>query len=121
MQDWLITESPSRSILVVLDGDEIVGFAHTGPSGDKDLKGAGELYAMYLDPARYREGRGSELMKSVFEELRAAGFSRASLWVMTENAPARGFYEKHGWEADGKATDMCLGIEIPAVRYRTTL
>ncbi|MDH3606696.1 MAG: GNAT family N-acetyltransferase, partial [Acidimicrobiia bacterium] len=50
-QDWLGTDSSQRSVLVALHDDEVVGFAHTGPSGDKDLKGAGELYAMYLDPS----------------------------------------------------------------------
>lgn len=120
-EDWLSTDSAQRSVLVVVDGDQVVGFAHAGPSGDKDLKGVGELYSMYLDPAQYRKGRGSELMKAVFEELRAAGFSRASLWVMTDNAAARAFYEKHGWGADGKASEMCLGIDIPAVRYQVAL
>jgi GNAT superfamily N-acetyltransferase len=122
-QDWLSTESPQRSVLVVVDADEIVGFAHIGPSGDKDLKAreVGELYAMYLDPTRYRQGWGSELMTAVFDQLRAGGFTGASLWVMTGNAAARAFYENAGWEADGAETDHCLGITVPAVRYRRAL
>ena len=122
-QDWLSTESPQRSVLVVANGDELVGFAHLGPSGDKDLKPkeVGELYSMYLDPTRYRQGWGSELMTAVFDKLRAGGFTGASLWVMTANTAAQAFYENAGWEADGAETDHCLGIKIPAVRYRTTL
>jgi GNAT superfamily N-acetyltransferase len=122
-QDWLSTESPQRSVLVAVDADQIVGFAHLGPSGDKDLrpKEVGELYAMYLDPAHYRQGRGSELMTAVFDELRTGGFVGASLWVMTDNTAAQAFYEKAGWEADGAQTDHCLGITIPAVRYRRAL
>jgi len=122
-QDWLSTESPQRSVLVAIDGDKVVGFTHTGPSGDKDLKPreVGELYAMYLDPAHYRQGWGSALMAAVFADLRASGFSEASLWVMTDNAQARAFYEQAGWEADGAETDHCLGITIPAVRYRASL
>jgi ribosomal protein S18 acetylase RimI-like enzyme len=122
-QDWLSTESPQRSVLVVADGDDIVGFAHLGPAGDKDLKPneVGELYSMYLDPARYRQGWGSELMTAVFDEFRAGGFAGASLWVMTANTAARTFYEQAGWAADGAETDHCLGITIPAVRYRRAL
>jgi len=121
--DWLSTGSPQRTVLVVVDGEDIVGFAHLGPSGDKDLesKVVGELYSMYLDPARYRQGWGSELMAAAFDALRAAGFAEGSLWVMTENASARAFYENAGWEADGAKTDHCLGITIPAVRYRSAL
>ncbi|NNC92792.1 MAG: GNAT family N-acetyltransferase [Acidimicrobiia bacterium] len=122
-QDWLSIESPRRSVLVVADGDDIVGFAHLGPSGDKDLKPneVGELYSMYLDPARYRRGWGGELMTAVFEELRAGSFTAASLWVMTANTAAQAFYEQAGWEADGAESDHCLGITIPAVRFRASL
>ncbi len=122
-QDWLSTENPQRSVLVAADGDEVVGFAHTGPPGDKDLesKGVGELYAMYLDPARYRQGWGTILMDAVFDDLRASGFTEASLWVMTGNGAARAFYQQAGWEADGSHSDVCLGITIPAMRYRTAL
>jgi ribosomal protein S18 acetylase RimI-like enzyme len=122
-QDWLSTESPQRSVLVVADGDDIVGFAHLGPTGDKDLqpKQVGELYSMYLDPQRYRQGWGSELMSAAFDAMRAAGFTDGSLWVMRANTAARAFYEQAGWEADGAETDHCLGITIPAVRYRRAL
>lgn len=121
--DWLSTDSPHRTVLAVVDGEDIVGFAHLGPSGDKDLKPGvvGELYSMYLDPARYRQGWGSELMTAVFDALRTAGFAEGSLWVMTANTAARAFYENAGWEADGAETDHCLGITIPAVRYRRAL
>lgn len=120
-QDWLGTDSSQRTVLVVVDGDDVVGFAHLGPSGDKGLENVGELYSMYLDPDRYRQGWGTELMAAVFDELRAGGFAGASLWVMTANTAAQAFYERAGWEADGAATDHCLGIAIPAVRYRRAL
>ena len=76
---------------------------------------------MYLDPDHYRQGVGSELMDAAFQELRRRGADAAYLWVMTDNAPARAFYERHGWEPDGKASDLCLGITIPSMRYRVVL
>lgn len=121
--DWLQIDSGKRQILVSVDDPDVVGFAHLGPSGDKDLTPSrvGELYAMYLDPARYRQGFGSELMEATFTHLRESGFEEGSLWVMTDNAAARSFYERHGWYADGTESDMCLGITIPSVRYRVKL
>lgn len=119
--DLLAAQDDDRRVLVIVQDEAVVGFAHAGPAGDDDIKGFGELYAMYLDPGYYRKGLGSELMAAVFEEMRSAGYEDAALWVMTDNDAARSFYEKHGWSADGKATDICLGIDIPAVRYRTTL
>jgi len=122
-QDWLSIDSERRAVLVVVDDDQVVGFAHLGPSGDKDLKASqvGELYAMYLDPAYYRQGWGSQLMDAAFEDLRASGFVEGSLWVMTDNTAARSFYERHSWQPDGKTADHCVGIAIPAVRYRIAL
>ncbi len=122
-EDWLSTESPRRAVLVAADGDEVVGFAHTGPSSDRDLDPdrVGELYAMYLDPNHFRRGWGSQLMAAVFETLRDGGFSESALWVMTDNLVARAFYKGAGWEADGTTADQCLGITIPAVRYRAIL
>lgn len=122
-RDWLSVDSERRAVLVGVDGDEVVGFAHVGPSGDKDLKASevGELYAMYLDPAHYRQGRGSELMEAAFDEMRGADFGEGALWVMTANTAARSFYERHGWQPDGKTADHCVGIAIPAVRYRRAL
>ena len=123
-RDWLSTKSAGRLVLVAASADDTVaGFAHVGPAGDKDLdaRSTAELYAMYLDPAYYRQGFGSELMGAVFEELRRRGLARACLWVMAENVAARAFYERHGWEPDGKTSDLCLGITIPSVRYRVAL
>ena len=119
-QDWLGVASERRKVLVGVDGDRVVGFAHVGPSGDKDLKASqvGELYAMYLDPGHYRQGWGSQLMDAVFAEMRDSGFVEGALWVMTANDAARSFYEGHGWQPDGKTADHCVGIAIPAVRYR---
>lgn len=121
--DWMQVDSHRRRILVAVDDHDVVGFAHLGPSGDKDLKPSqvGELYAMYLDPARFRQGFGTKLMEASIAEFRASGFGEGSLWVMTENKAARSFYERHGWYPDGKESDLCLGITIPSVRYRLTL
>jgi GNAT superfamily N-acetyltransferase len=122
-QDWLGIVSEHRKVLVGVDDEVIVGFAHVGPSGDKDLKASqvGELYAMYLDPAYYRQGWGSQLMDAVFAEMRESGFAEGALWVMTANDAGRSFYSSHGWEPDGRTADHCVGIEIPAVRYRAAL
>ena len=123
-RDWLATESDGRLVMVAASADDgVVGFAHVGPAGDRDLdrRSTVELYAMYLDPAYYRRGFGSELMSAVFEEVRGRGKAEVCLWVMTDNAAARAFYEQHGWAPDGTTSDLCLGITIPSMRYRVEL
>ena len=39
------------------------------------------------------------------ERLRAAGFTRAHLWVLEGNDRAASFYERHGWREDGAFQD----------------
>ena len=51
-----------------------------------------------------------------------AGFARASLWVLTENADARGFYESRGWRWDGTEHEWAYeGGSSMEVRYVTDL
>ena len=41
--------------------------------------------------------------------MRSAGFRRATLWVIEENAEARRFYEAAGWRPDGLAKRGPMG------------
>lgn len=120
-EDWLSGESDRRRVLVAERGGELVGFVHAGPAGDRDLPQAAEIYAIYVDPAHWEEGWGSQLMAAIQSDLEAGGFSEAALWVMTENKQGRGFYEHLGWEGDGSEKDQCMGLPVPAVRYRVAL
>jgi GNAT superfamily N-acetyltransferase len=78
-----------------------LGFVTFGGSRDEDAKDLGEVYALYVDPERYRGGVGRVLMAEARRRLADAGFNEAILWVLQGNDRARRFYEGEGWEADG--------------------
>lgn len=100
----------------VAERDGIVGFAGAGPSRDED--GAGELYAIYVDPSEWGRGAGEALMDEAASFLRDR-FPDATLWVLRDNARARRFYEKHGWTFDGTTKDEERpGFVLHEVRYR---
>jgi ribosomal protein S18 acetylase RimI-like enzyme len=82
-------------------GEPLVGFVTFGGSRDDDAEGLGEVYALYVDPDRYRGGVGRLLMAEARERLADSGFSEAILWVLQGNDRARGFYEGEGWKPDG--------------------
>ena len=85
---------------VAEEGGGIVGFAVTGPSQDADADDrTGELYAVYLEPARFGDGIGKRLSDHAIADLRERGFRTATLWVLETNAGARRFYERHGFGA----------------------
>ena len=117
-EQWL-AELPDGHVMLVADvGGEVAGGAILTPSRDDDLPDAAELLALYVDPDRHGSGIGTLLMD--------AGFARMphdvqTLWTLEDNAPARRFYERHGFVADGarKVFDRAPGSGNPAeVRYR---
>jgi ribosomal protein S18 acetylase RimI-like enzyme len=112
-----------RSMAVPPDDDgRIGGFISFGPSRAGD--GAGELYAIYVDPADQGRGLGQLLFDAARSGLSASGLPAMRLWVLVENHPARRFYERQGMAPDG-ATDYYTPrgstVELPEMRYSVPL
>lgn len=100
-----------------------VGFANAGMSRDDDALGSvGEVYALYVDPDCQNRGIGRNLLGHVVRDLTSHGFHAATLWVLADNASARGFYEAAGWHTDGVDRDEVIGgASVSEVRYRREL
>jgi GNAT superfamily N-acetyltransferase len=110
-------DRPRGAILVAERDGEVVGFANLGPA--EDPEGAGELYAINVDPAHWGTGAGRALLETAQDELARLGFAETVLWVLPANARARRFYELAGWACDGtERTAEVLGVVVPEVRYR---
>ena len=115
---------PHVRTLVAVGGDDpaVIGFASFGPEravvsasypavpqagGPTALPG--ELYALYVTPARWSTGTGRALMGSALAALNEAGYPRVVLWVLADNARARRFYERAGFVHDG-VTNILTGL-----------
>ena len=113
---------PGSPTFVALDDAQTVrGFAHTGPTRDDDLDPAGraEIYTIYVDPATWRRGIGSALMRAVDEFWRPSNVQELVLWAFKDNADGRAFYEGLGWRPDGAEQVDDFGTAHPVeVRYR---
>ena len=122
MWQRIIAEGTHTVLVAERDG-AVVGFAGCGAARDEDVPGAGELYAIYIDPEVYRTGVGSALMTRVLEELAAAGYADAIVWVLEGNHRGRRFYEDWGWQPDGATKDEPNGDASPLtdMRYRRRL
>ena len=97
----------------------IVGYAFVAPARDHDAKGLGEIEAIYLHPDAQGRGLGGRLLAAASDALAAQGFDTLVLWVLTANAPARGFYEHAGFALDGAARNLDFdGEPIEEIRYR---
>jgi GNAT superfamily N-acetyltransferase len=113
-------ERPRGLILAAERDGQVVGFAVVGPTADPE--GAGELYAINVDPGHWRTGAGRVLLAAAHAELARSGHAEAVLWVLPGNDRARRFYEVAGWAVDGgERTSEVFGMVVPEVRYRRRL
>lgn len=114
---------PRQAAMVAQIGDEVVGFAITGPSLDDDAdETTGELDGLYVDPEVWGRGAGQALLSAATAELLRAGFRGATLWTASENHRPRRIYERAGWRTDGVERRRSLGgADFTEVRYRIGL
>jgi ribosomal protein S18 acetylase RimI-like enzyme len=118
---WLrtIQDPYHRSTVLVAEEDgRVAGFASCGRERDGDERYDGELYAIYLRRADQGRGHGRALVEAAAAALAIRGMTSMVVWVLRENAPARGFYERLGGVyLRERPLDLELGLEVPEVSY----
>jgi ribosomal protein S18 acetylase RimI-like enzyme len=75
------------------------------------------LWWVVVLPHLRGRGHGRTLLDLVRAELKRRGFDELTLWVLTENHPARRFYERYGFTLDDR-TRTYPKTQVPEVRYR---
>lgn len=125
-QEWNeILALGDGSILVCTRAEQIIGFAGCGECRDQDLSDgrAGELYAIYLEPAFWGQGYGAALLTAALTLLQQDDYQLVTLWVLAGNQRACRFYEHAGFVADGgcKIETLPGGIDVRELRYRRAL
>ncbi|HEX5591765.1 MAG TPA: GNAT family N-acetyltransferase [Solirubrobacterales bacterium] len=123
--DWYHFDPPTLAdpqTLVALAGERIVGFSSFGPTRDADARGAGEIYALYVDPEHWNTGAGRRLLAESCRRLVEAGYDDGVLWVLRGNETAERFYLADGWRRDGATrTEDPYGPRVEVRRFRRRL
>ncbi|TDD60522.1 GNAT family N-acetyltransferase [Kribbella antibiotica] len=89
---WLaINPDPAAPV-----ADRVIGIAGAGSGRDEDDPAPVELEMIYARAAWWGTGLGRRLLEV------AVGKDPAYLWVFEDNQRALGFYDRHGFVADGK-------------------
>ena len=120
---WIanIRETHRTVLLAKVDG-LACGFCSFEAARDADLSAAdGQITAIYVTQEHWGHGPGQALFEAALLALAQAGFSSASVWVLEENARARRFYEKYGFEPDGAAQRAFDQLPAREIRYRGNL
>lgn len=113
---------PGAAVFVAVEPDtrRIVGLCAVGRNRavPDSLPGyRGELYALYLVDEVKRRGVGRALFQRGADWLRESGLVPFVLWVLKDNAPARGFYERLGGALVGEQLIELSGRPYPEVAY----
>jgi ribosomal protein S18 acetylase RimI-like enzyme len=114
---WWSRLVAEHTVLVARDGVP-VGMTRFG--ADEDDPSRGHVFSLYVDPAAAGGGVGRALLTRATDELSAAGFRSATLWVFEANERALRFYRANGWEPTGetrvepewRATELRLATEL---------
>lgn len=110
-------------VFVAEDGGEIVGFAAGGPEREEIMREKdglpfdAELFAIYILAGYQARGAGSELFRLTAEALFMAGFSRLLVWVLTDNAIGRRFYEAKGGAYETRRMIQLVGVDLEEMGY----
>ncbi len=108
-------------LMLAVEDETPVGGATYCPARDMAMSGWGEIVSLYLLPSHTEKGIGTMLFQGVMDELKRLGLSRMYLWVLEENRPARAFYEKNGFQANGDVMlDNIGGRTVREIRYVNT-
>jgi GNAT superfamily N-acetyltransferase len=83
------------------------------------IEARGRLGALFVDPARWKEGIGVALLRHAERAMRDLGFESATLET-PESAPARAFYDRCGWKANG-VREFKDDLGMWMVEYETSL
>lgn len=103
---------------VIEDDGKIIGFTTIGECRDDDReKNTGEIWGVYIDAEHWKQGYGKVLAKFGEKKLIRSGFKEIVLWTLKNNDASRKFYEKLGYEVEGKIETLSKYGEVEIIRY----
>lgn len=116
--------NPGRETLefVAEVGAGVVGFVSVGPSADADVRGAGEVWDLFVARDAWSGGVGTRLLRAGLAALAERGFGEVVVWVLAGNARASACYRKAGFGFDHLVRRQPeAGFVMVDNRYRLSL
>ena len=98
---WLrleVDEPESRVAAAIDEVGTIIGLATAGATRDEDAPTDWELYSINVIAEQQGSGVADDLLRVT------VGDNATTVWVLTENARAQGFYSRHGFRIEGATT-----------------
>jgi GNAT superfamily N-acetyltransferase len=115
--------SPRHRVLVAREREWTVGFVAFGPAEEDDEPAdTGVMHILLVEPRWGRRGHGSRLLAAAVDHMRAAGMSRAVVWLADGDASSTAFYSSAGWQRDGTVRTLGEGAQtLREARFHVSL
>ena len=107
-----------ENLIIAKDGERIIGFVGYGKYRNDELLQTGEIFAIYLLEEYYGQGVGYQLMQAGLSQLKE--YPQVAVWVLKENKRAIHFYERCGFQKDGREETIVLGSSVVEIRMILT-
>jgi len=107
--DRVAADGSTTCVLAEADGD-LIGFCAYGAEREATTPWRGEIYALYVQPQRWRTGAGSALLHTAIDDLAERGDEAVSLWVLHGNDAALSFYRRHGFHETSETVTDAQGL-----------
>jgi len=107
--DRLATDGSTTWLVAEADRD-LIGFCGYGREREATTPWRGEIYALYVQPQRWRRGAGTTLLHAAMDDLAERGDDVVSLWVLHGNEAALSFYRRHGFHETGETVTDAGGL-----------
>jgi|1185.fasta_scaffold202724_2 GNAT superfamily N-acetyltransferase len=111
---WTEQINAGTLIFVAEDTIGVFGFVSGGKLRDAIDGYDAELYAIYLMQQKQQQGVGKILVQKLTGALRANGFQRLIVWVLTKN-PAVGFYTHLGGTPVAEKEIQIGGVQLTEI------
>jgi GNAT superfamily N-acetyltransferase len=119
MRARIVTED-GWTLLAEADGAVAghVSFLASAISGHPDPQpGLAHLWQMFVREPYWGSGLARELMARAVVAARERGYAAMRLYTPAQQARARRFYEREGWQLVGEFDDERLGLDVAEYRF----
>ncbi|HET7628928.1 MAG TPA: GNAT family N-acetyltransferase [Bacillales bacterium] len=117
-REILTSENAPCTYVVETNAGKVAGFCSGNEARDANVAGYNaELYAIYLLKKMQGKKLGSKLLQRLCADFASSGYTSMLVSVLTDNRPARRFYESMQGKAVGRKLTVIGGKSLQEVVY----
>lgn len=114
----LNAQAPGEVVLAAEGAGGLVGYCAGALLSDDHRLAQAEVFTLYLLKAAQGRGLGARMLGAAAGVLAAQGAGSLVIWVLTNNTPARAFYEHLGGKIAGERSVAGWGGGLRETAYR---